>query len=123
MNQIPSHPQLPKKMPFLSDATYNALKFIAQIVLPGVGALYFGLASIWGLPHAEEIVGTITVFDTFLGVLLGFSTRSYNKSDAKYDAVVAVEQPETGPAQLRLRSDLPEQVLLEKSELLFKVES
>lgn len=42
------------------------------------GTLYFALASIWGLPYAEEIVGTITAIDAFLGVLLGISTHNYN---------------------------------------------
>ena len=63
----------------LSNKTYDILKFIAQIVLPALGTLYFALASIWGLPYGEQIVGTITAIDTFLGVLLGISTAQYNK--------------------------------------------
>jgi hypothetical protein len=62
------------------DKTYNVLKYIALIVLPALGALYFGLASIWGLPYGQEIIGTITVIDTFLGALLGISTNNYNKN-------------------------------------------
>lgn len=62
-----------------SDRTYNVLKWIAQIVLPALGAMYFGLSQIWGLPYGEEIVGTITVIDTFLGALLGISTAQYKK--------------------------------------------
>lgn len=64
----------------LSNRTYDILKYIAQIVLPALGALYFGLAKIWGLPYGTEIVGTIAVVDTFLGTLLGLSTMNYNKS-------------------------------------------
>lgn len=64
----------------LSNKTYDILKYIAQIVLPALGALYFGLAKIWGLPYGTEIVGTIAVVDTFLGTLLGLSTKNYNKS-------------------------------------------
>lgn len=63
----------------MSNKTYDILKFIAQIVLPAAGALYFGLASIWGFPYSEQIVGTITVVDTFLGTILGISTASYKK--------------------------------------------
>lgn len=65
-------------MRVLQDKTYNILKWIAQVVLPALGTLYFALASIWGLPYAEQIVGTITAIDTFLGVLLGVSTKNYN---------------------------------------------
>lgn len=63
----------------MSNRVYDILKFIAQIVLPALGALYFGLSRIWGLPYGEQIVGTITVVDTFLGALLGISTAQYNK--------------------------------------------
>jgi hypothetical protein len=63
----------------LSNKTYDVLKFIAQIVLPAIGTLYFALANIWGFPYAEEIVGTITAIDAFLGALLGISTAKYNK--------------------------------------------
>ena len=48
-------------------------------LLPALGTLYFALASIWGLPCGEQIVGTITAIDTFLGVILGISTAQYNK--------------------------------------------
>lgn len=63
----------------ISNRTYDILKWIAQIVLPALGALYFGLASIWGFPAADKVVGTITVIDTFIGVILGISTAQYNK--------------------------------------------
>lgn len=63
----------------MSNKTYDILKFIAQILLPALGTLYFALASIWGLPYGEEIVGTITAVDAFLGALLGISTAQYNK--------------------------------------------
>ena len=63
----------------MSNRTYDHLKFIAQIVLPALGTLYFALAGIWGLPYGEQIVGTITAVDTFLGALLKYSSHQYNK--------------------------------------------
>lgn len=63
----------------MSNKTYDILKWIAQFLLPALGTLYFALASIWGLPYGEQIVGTITAIDAFLGVILGISTASYNK--------------------------------------------
>ena len=63
----------------LSNSWYDRLKFIAQILLPALGTLYFALAGIWGFPYGEQIVGTITAIDTFLGALLGISTYQYNK--------------------------------------------
>ena len=65
----------------LSNKTYDMLKWIAQYLLPALATLYFGLAGIWGLPYGEQVVGTITAIDTFLGVILGISTAQYNKSN------------------------------------------
>ena len=64
----------------MSNKVYDILKYLAQIVIPAMGALYFGLARIWGLPYGEEIVGTIAVIDTFLGAVLGISTAQYRKA-------------------------------------------
>ena len=63
----------------MNNKVYDILKWIAQIVLPALGALYFALAQIWGLPFGEEIVGTITAIDCFLGAILGISTVQYKK--------------------------------------------
>ena len=63
----------------MSNKVYDALKWIAMYLLPALGTLYFALAGIWGLPYGEQIVGTITAIDTFLGVILGISTAQYNK--------------------------------------------
>jgi hypothetical protein len=64
---------------FMSNKLYDILKYIAQIVLPAIGTLYFALAGIWGFPYGEQVVGTITAVDTFLGVVLGISSANYNK--------------------------------------------
>ena len=63
----------------LSNSTYDLLKYIAQIVLPALGTLYFALSQIWGLPYGEQIVGTITAIDAFMGALLGISSANYYK--------------------------------------------
>lgn len=63
----------------MSNKTYDVLKYIAMIVLPALGTLYFALSSIWGLPYGEQIVGTLTAVDAFMGALLGLSTAQYNK--------------------------------------------
>lgn len=68
----------------LSNKVYDVLKWIAQILLPALATLYFALSNIWHLPYGEEIVGTITAFDTFLGVALGISTKLY-ENDKKVE--------------------------------------
>ena len=68
-----------------SNKTYDQLKWVAQYLLPAVGTLYFALAGIWGFPYGEEVVGTITAVDTFLGVILGISSAQYKKENAMLD--------------------------------------
>lgn len=63
----------------MTNKVYDILKYIAQIILPALGTLYFALAGIWHFPYGEEVVGTITAVDTFLGVVLGLSSAKYNK--------------------------------------------
>lgn len=70
----------------MSNKTYDILKWIALVVLPALGTLYFALAGIWHLPYGEQIVGTITAIDTFLGALLGISNIKYNKVE-EYEEV------------------------------------
>lgn len=64
----------------MSNKCYDILKYIAQILLPALGTLYFALAGIWGFPFGEQIVGTITAIDTFLGVILKVSSNNYYAS-------------------------------------------
>ena len=65
----------------ISNKTYDILKWIAQYLLPALGTLYFGLAGVWGLPYGEQVIGTITALDTFLGVLLGLSSAEYKNDN------------------------------------------
>lgn len=65
----------------MSNKTYDVLKYVAQIALPALGALYFALAEIWGFPYGEQVVGTITAVDACLGLMLGLSTATYKKGE------------------------------------------
>lgn len=63
----------------LPDNVYNVLKWITLTFLPALATLYFALSGIWGFPYGEQILGTITAIETFLGTLLAISTYQYNK--------------------------------------------
>ena len=67
----------------MSNKLYDVLKWIAMVVLPAIGTLYFALAGIWGFPFAEQIGGTITALVTFLGIVLGISSSQYNKNHSE----------------------------------------
>ena len=65
----------------MSNKVYDILKWIALVVLPAIGTLYFALAGIWHFPYGEQVVGTITAIDTFLGAILGISNIQYKKKE------------------------------------------
>lgn len=65
----------------MSNKTYDILKWVAQLLLPALGTLYFALAGIWEFPYGEAVVGTITAVDAFLGVILGISNAEYKKTE------------------------------------------
>ena len=67
----------------LSNPWYDALKWIALYLLPALGTLYFALSGIWGFPYGEQVVGTITAIDTFLGVILGISSANYSAENTE----------------------------------------
>lgn len=66
----------------MSNKTYDFLVWIAQIVLPALGTLYAALSGIWGFPYGEQIVGTLTAVDVFLGALLKISNEKYKATQA-----------------------------------------
>ncbi len=67
---------------YFPKVAYDVLTWVAQIFLPALAALYFALANVWGLPYSASIVATIMALDTFLGMLLGFSTAQFHKQVA-----------------------------------------
>ena len=69
----------------MSNKVYDVLKWIAMYFLPAAGALYFALSTIWGFPYGEEVVGTLTAIDAFLGAILGISTVQYKKKQDSDD--------------------------------------
>lgn len=64
----------------MSNKVYDVLKWIAMVVLPALGTLYFALAGIWGFPYGEQVVGTIVAIETFIGTVLQISNVQYKKS-------------------------------------------
>ena len=65
----------------ISNKVYDVLKWVAQYFLPAIGTLYFAISTIWGFPYGEQVVGTITAVDAFLGAVLGISSATYYKNE------------------------------------------
>lgn len=116
-----------KAQPLLSNKTYTKLKYTAIVVLPAFGTLYFTLAQIWHLPRAEEVVGSLSALNVFIGALVSVSTRAYNKSDAKsgplYVGDLVAEPHPNDQSKLMLAAKLnyDASVIAGMDEVVFKV--
>ena len=65
----------------LNGKIYDVLKWVALICLPAVSVLIGALGQIWQWPDAEKITLTISAIATFIGCLIGVSTKIYNKKE------------------------------------------
>lgn len=63
----------------MSNKAYDVLKWVAIVGLYGLSTLVAGLGEIWGIPYTNEIVKTINLIGTVLGIWLGISSYNYNK--------------------------------------------
>lgn len=111
----------PTKKPFLTDRQYEILKYVAQIILPALGTLYFALAGLWGLPAAEQVVGTIVAVDVFLGVVLRLSTVAYEKNDGNYDGTVGIIEFADGTQKVKFDVQTDPDELTSGKQVSFKV--
>lgn len=88
-----NQPAFPAPAPFpllrLNDRVYDILKWVAQTGLPSVATAYFLLGQLWFWPMLTQVLGTLTIIDTVLGIWLGLSAMSYNKQGA--DGVFSVD--------------------------------
>ena len=104
----------------LKNRVYDLLKTFTTLVLPAIGALYFGLAAIWNLPAADQVVGTCAVVATFCGVLLRASGISYEASEDRFDGDINVVNKKDGELY-DMQLKIPAEELKSMSEVTFKV--
>lgn len=82
-------------VPVMNNKLYDALAYLQRIALPAFGALYAGLAQVWGFPEPTKVVSTVVVICAFLGALLNLAAKAFNDSDKKYDGKINVVDTET----------------------------
>ena len=65
-----------------SNKLYDALKWIALIVLPALATFVKMLFPVWNFPYSDQIAATIGAIDFLLGALIGLSTVKYQQAIA-----------------------------------------
>lgn len=114
----------PKENVLLSSSVYDKLKASSLYILPALAAAYFGIAQIWGLPKAEEVVGTVAVIETLLGAMLKVSNVQYENSGAKYDGTVGIFPggvTEEGVQTSNLNFSIDPNGVATKNEIVLKI--
>lgn len=109
--------QRPKR----TSRPYDAIKQLVEFGLPASGALYFGLAAIWGLPAGEKVVGSLAVITTFLGGYLKVSRSQYYGNEANFDGSMVVTEKAEGGKLYSLELDSAPEEMLSKKTVEFKV--
>lgn len=107
----------------MTNESYDFLKKLVEIIFPGAGALYFGIAQIWGLPAAEEVVGTIAVICVFLGLVLKVSSKNYTPEAVNNMGAFVINTTEVDRPPYRLELDASLEELESKEVISFKVKS
>ena len=107
----------------LPESLYDAAKDVALIYLPALGALYYTLAAVWGLPAADEVLATIIAVDTFLGVILKISSVSYNNSDKSKDGSLIIDQSDPRKDKYLLDVTTPLEDVADAKTITLKVEN
>lgn len=66
----------------LSNNLYDKLKFVVQVLVPGIAALYVGLGQVWSdvafFDYGTQVSATAVVVATFLGLFLTASAKQYD---------------------------------------------
>ena len=60
----------------MTNKQYDTLKTVALVLTP-VLAFLASLVNIWGFPHGEQIVATLTALDTLIGAVVVISNKRY----------------------------------------------
>lgn len=110
-----------KPTPLLGDGTYNVVKKSATIILPALATLYFALAQLWNFPEPEKVVASITAINTFLGVLVQISKKSYYASGHQYAGEIQVTEESNGTKVASLVVDGDPADILTMKEATFKI--
>ena len=63
----------------MSNKVYDIIRFLSEVLITAIGALYWALADTWNLPYGEQIVATCAALSTFLGVFVHWQRSVYNK--------------------------------------------
>lgn len=99
---------------------YDALSNSVKLVLPALGTLYFTIASVWGLPYGDQVVGSLAAIATFLGVVLTLAKRGWS---SVMDGSIVVNQSDPAKDVYSIELNGPLEDLTANKSVALKVVS
>ena len=76
----------------MSNKTYDAIKWIALVLIPAMEVLILTIGKIWGLPYYAEIGATVAAIGVFLAAIIGVSSRAYYQRLDEHAVGEAIEE-------------------------------
>lgn len=73
----------------MTNETFDALRFWAEVGVSGIGALYFAIAEAWSLPYGVPVVATCAALSAFLGLFVDWQRKNH-----KIDVQETVQESE-----------------------------
>lgn len=109
----------------MQSRTYDRLKWVALVLLPAMASTYFALGQLWNFPNVEQVVGTITILDTFLGLVIGKSSSNYRELTSSPQVIgnmIVYQDPDGVPSGNFKLEGTVENVVFEEGRLAgFKI--
>jgi len=105
----------------MSNKTYDFLKGLAMVGFPCAGSIFLILNVFWTIPSLTELLGSVVIFATILGLILKISSVAYFSKDSNFDGKMIVIPTDNGGKTFSLElHDYPE-FFLDKEVITFKV--
>jgi hypothetical protein len=106
----------------LKNETYNALKFIALVLLPAAATAYSAFAVLWHLGNINQVIGTLSAVDTSLGAILHVSAKSYSTAKPVVDGKLIIDTSNPGKDVYQFALHIPISELDQKKSITLEVE-
>jgi hypothetical protein len=104
----------------INPKLYDFLKWAALVLLPAAASLYVALGSLWDFPAIQQVVGTMTAIDAFLGLILNKSAKNFDKQEVV--GAIVVQQDRFGTVSgMKLVADRDPLILDEQRQARFNV--
>ena len=109
--------------PVVSNNVYDKLKSFVQVVAPAMITFYLFAGHAYGWVNVELHAGVASAFLVLLGVIVTWLSASFNKSDAKYDGEINIDEDPDGVkvASLVLKNYEDPADVVQQKEVLFKI--